>query len=87
VNLRGAVHALPNREECVELFEWLALAEQHAKLAERFAEIVAIDFLDAPGRVAAEGRRNRCNSCCERCIRRINEACPCTAVSSSSRAL
>jgi hypothetical protein len=118
VNLRGAVYALPNREECVELFEWLAkqlrslggqaslcegrflesttdedivhrfvetrsaeyaklaaaakalatklkakrvppdrlaaLTEEHAKLAQRFAEIVAIDFLDAPGRVAAE---------------------------------
>src|SRR3954463_13312358 len=24
VNLRGAVYVLPNREECVELFEWLA---------------------------------------------------------------
>lgn len=118
VNLRGAVYALPNREACVELFEWLAkelrslggqaslcegrflesttdddishrfveartadyakltaaakplatklkanrppadrlaaITEQHAKLARRLAEIVAIDFLDAPGRVAAE---------------------------------
>lgn len=118
VNLRGAVYALPRRDECVELFEWLAkelrslggqaslcegtflesttdedivhrfvearsaeyakvlvaakalatklkakripadrrsaITEQHAKLSQRFAEIVAIDFLDAPGRVAAE---------------------------------
>jgi len=119
VNLRGAVYVLPNREECVELFEWLArelaglggqaslcegrfvddttdddiarrfvearnadyeavaraakllatkvkakrlpaeriaaLTEQHGKLVHRLAEIVAIDFLDAPGRVPAEG--------------------------------
>ena len=119
VTLRGAVYALPNREECVELFEWLAkelaglggqaslcegrfldpatdddiahrlvearnadyaevaaaakaltgklaakrlpadrlaaIAEQHARLVHRLAEIVAIDFLDAPGRVPAEG--------------------------------
>jgi len=118
VTLRGAVYVLPNRDECVELFEWLAreltslggqaslcegrfldeasdddiahrflearnadyqevagaaralarklaakripaervvaLAEQHAKLGQRLAEIVAIDFLDAPGRVPAE---------------------------------
>ncbi|HLL23525.1 MAG TPA: chromate resistance protein ChrB domain-containing protein, partial [Kofleriaceae bacterium] len=110
---------LPNREACVEMFEWLAreltelggqaslcegrflesstdddiahrfasardadyaevgaaaktllakleakrlpadriklLAEQHGKLVHRLAEIVAIDFLDAPGRVPAEG--------------------------------
>jgi hypothetical protein len=119
VNLRGAVYVLPNRDECVELFEWLArelaglggqaslcegrffdattdddierrfvdarnadyeavagkakqlaaqlgvkrapaeriaaIADQHAKLVQRLAEIVAIDFLDAPGRVPAEG--------------------------------
>src|SRR5512140_2531864 len=119
VNLRGAVYVLPNREECVELFEWLArelaglggqaslcegrfvddttdddiarrfvearnadyaevaaaakllatklkarripaeriaaLTEQHGKLVQRLAEIVAIDYLDAPGRVPAEG--------------------------------
>jgi len=119
VNLRGAVYVLPNRDECVELFEWLAreltglggqaslcegrfvdettdddierrfvearnedyeevakaakvlaaklkakrapaeriaaITEQHGKLARRLAEIVAIDFLDAPGRVPAEG--------------------------------
>jgi hypothetical protein len=119
VTLRGAVYVLPNREECVELFEWLAreltglggqaslcegrflddatnediahrfvearnadyekvasaakalarklaakrvpaeriaaITEQHAKLGQRLAEIVAIDFLDAPGRVPAEG--------------------------------
>jgi hypothetical protein len=119
VNLRGAVYVLPNRDECVELFEWLAreltqlggqaslcegrflddatdddiegrfvearnadyaevaseaktlatklhakrapaeriaaITEQHAKLAKRLAEIVAIDFLDTPGRVPAEG--------------------------------
>src|SRR5215831_18941444 len=24
VNIRGAVYVLPNRDECVELFEWLA---------------------------------------------------------------
>jgi hypothetical protein len=117
-NLRGAVYVLPNREECVELFEWLAreltglggqaslcegrffddttdddierrfasarnadyeevakaakalagklkakrvpadriaaITDQHAKLAQRLAEIVAIDFVDAPGRVPAE---------------------------------
>jgi hypothetical protein len=120
VNIRGAVYVLPNRDECVELFEWLgrelvglggqaslcegrfvdattdddierrfsearnadyeevvaaakqlatkleakripadriaALAEQHAKLARRLAEIIAIDFLDASGRVAAESQ-------------------------------
>jgi len=32
-----------------------AIAEQHTKLVQRLAEIVAIDFLDAPGRVPAEG--------------------------------
>jgi hypothetical protein len=115
VNIRGAVYVLPNRDECVELFEWLArelvelggqaslcegrfvdattdddlarrfvdarnadydgvataakalaiklrkkrverAADQHAKLVRRFAEIVAIDYLDAPGRAAAEGQ-------------------------------
>ena len=120
VNLRGAVYILPNRDECVELFEWLgrelvalggqvslcearfvdaatdddierrfsemrnadyeqvvaagkqlaaklaakripadriaALVDQHAKLARRLAEIIAIDFLDASGRVAAESQ-------------------------------
>jgi len=119
VTLRGAVYVLPNRDECVELFAWLAreltslggqaslcegrfldeatnddiahrfvearnadygevtrtakalasklaarrvtadqraaVAEQHAKLGQRLAEIIAIDFLDAPGRVPAEG--------------------------------
>jgi hypothetical protein len=119
VTLRGAVYVLPNRDECVELFEWLAreliglggqaslcegrfldgatdddiahrfvearnadyeevagaarvlakklaarripaeriaaITEQHAKLGQRLAEIIAIDFLDAPGRVPAEG--------------------------------
>jgi len=119
VNLRGAVYVLPNREACVEMFEWLAreltelggqaslcegrflegstdddiahrfasarnadyaavgaaakalvaklkvkrlpadrlkaITEQHSKLAHRLAEIVAIDFLDAPGRVPADG--------------------------------
>jgi hypothetical protein len=118
VNLRGAGYVLPNRAECVELFQWLAkdlvalggqaslcegrfldttadddiehrfiqardaeyaevvraakvvmaklnakrglagrlvaITEQHAKLARRLAEIIAIDFLDAPGRVPAE---------------------------------
>ncbi len=118
INLRGAVYVLPNREECVELFEWLAreltdlggqaslcegrflesstdddiahrftsarnadyeavagtaktlaaklkakrlasdrlaaISGQHAKLVQRLAEIVAIDFLDAPGRVPAD---------------------------------
>ena len=120
VNIRGAVYVLPNRDECVESFEWLgrqlvglggqaslcegrfvdattddditrrfvearnadyddvekaakalatklkakrlpddrlaAITEQHAKLARRLAEIVAIDFLDASGRVAAESQ-------------------------------
>jgi len=119
INLRGAVYVLPNREECVELFEWLAreltglggqaslcegrfldtasdddierrfvdarnadyeevavaaralaakvgarrvpadhiagIAEHHGRLAQRLAEIIAIDFVDAPGRVPAEG--------------------------------
>jgi len=119
VNLRGAVYVLPNREECVELFAWLAreltglggqaslcegrfldtaadddierrfvearnadyeeiataakalvaklktkrlaperltaIADHHAKLTGRLAEIIAIDFIDAPGRAAAEG--------------------------------
>jgi len=118
LNLRGAVYVLPNREPCVELFEWLAkelaglggqaslcearfldeltdddierrfvdarntdyqeiataggelaakleakripaerlaeIADAHGKLARRLAEIVAIDFLDAPGRIQAE---------------------------------
>jgi hypothetical protein len=118
VNLRGALYVLPNREECVELFEWLAreltglggqaslcegrfldesddddiarrllearnadyeevakaakvlerklqarraaadhlaaIRDQHGKLAQRLAEIAEIDFLDAPGRAAAE---------------------------------
>src|SRR5258706_8149950 len=108
VNIRGAVYVLPNREECAELFEWLAreltglggqaslcegrffdassdddierrfvearnadyeaiakagkllasklaakrlpadriaaVTEQHAKLAKRIAEVIAIDF-------------------------------------------
>jgi hypothetical protein len=120
INIRGAVYVLPNRDECVELFEWLgrelvglggqaslcegrfvdattdddierrftearnadyeqvvaagkqlatklrakrvpadriaALADQHAKLSRRLAEIIAIDFLDATGRVAAESQ-------------------------------
>jgi hypothetical protein len=120
VNLRGAVYVLPNRDECVELFEWLArelvalggkaslcegrfvdatsdddierrfvdarnadyqalakagkalaaklkakrvpadriaaITEQHAKLARRLAEIVAIDFVDASGRASAESQ-------------------------------
>jgi hypothetical protein len=119
VTLRGAVYVLPNRDECVELFQWLAreladlggqaslcegrfldeatdddiahrfvearnadygeitraakalasklaarrvsaeqraaIAEQHARLGQRLAGIIAIDFLDAPGRVPAEG--------------------------------
>lgn len=118
LNIRGAVYVLPNREDCVELFEWLArklgelggqaslcegrfvdattdsdierrlvdarnddysdvadaarvlakrlgakrlsaaqlarIAVEHAKLARRFSDIVAIDYLDASGRVAAE---------------------------------
>jgi len=118
VNLRGAVYVLPNREPCVEVFEWLArelaslggqaslcegrfldtatdddiatrfveardadyaevaktakalrvraerkgrsgaqaeaIAAEHARLARRLAEIVAIDYLDAPGRIPAE---------------------------------
>lgn len=116
VNIRGAVYVLPNRDECVELFEWLArelvglggqaslcegrfvdtstdddiqrrfvearnadyaevetearttakklagkrlaaerAVEHHGKLARRLAEIIAIDFVDATGRVPAEG--------------------------------
>ena len=118
VCLRGALYALPNREECVELFEWVdrelrelggqaslcegrfvdsgtdddierrfgdargadyaelvdaakplaatlkakrlvperltAIVEQHTKLTQRLAAIVAIDYLDTPGRQAAE---------------------------------
>jgi hypothetical protein len=120
VNIRGAVYVLPNRDECVELFEWLgrelaslggqaslcegrfvdattdddierrfvearnadyqditqaakalaaklrakriaddqlaAIADQHAKLARRLAEVIAIDFVDASGRVPAESQ-------------------------------
>jgi hypothetical protein len=115
VGLRGSVYVLPNREECVELFEWVArelrdaggqaslcegrflddlsdeditqrflearnadyaeltdaakalarklprkraaaaIADAHAKLVERLAKIVAIDFVNAPGRGTAEG--------------------------------
>lgn len=107
VNIRGAVYVLPNREECVELFEWLGkelsglggqaslcegrfvdpstdddiqrrfveardadyaaivteakasarkrgAAEQHARLARRLADVIAIDFVDSPGRARAE---------------------------------
>lgn len=118
VNLRGAVYVLPNRDECVELFQWLGrelvglggqvslcegrfidtatdddierrfiearnadyeevtqaakllaaklqarrvtpdrvavITEQHAKLVRRLAAIVAIDFVEASGRVSAE---------------------------------
>lgn len=118
LNIRGAVYVLPNRDDCVELFEWLsrelvglggqaslcegrfvdattdddiarrlrdarnedygvvakaagavakrleakrvpaaklaAFTDEHGKLARRFSEIVAIDYLDASGRVAAE---------------------------------
>jgi len=119
VGLRGSVYALPNLDECVEVFEWLsrelrelggqasscegrflddasdddierwfidarnadyaeiadaakqlakqlgakrlapdgisAIADQHARLVQRFDEITAIDFLHVPGREAAEG--------------------------------
>ena len=119
VCLRGSVYVLPNREECVELFEWVGselralggqvslcegrfvdeltdediahrlnaardadyaevaasarallvrlsgkrvdakrraqVADQHARLLQRFDDIVKIDFLDATGRGAAEG--------------------------------
>jgi hypothetical protein len=119
IGLRGAVYVLPNREECIELFEWVArelreaggqaslcegrflddgsdddieqrfieardadyaelaavakalakkvqgkriaperiaaLADEHAKLVHRLGEIVAIDFMNASGRGAAEG--------------------------------
>src|SRR3954447_15923704 len=46
VNLRGAVYALPNREECVELFEWLAkelrsLGGQASLCEGRFLEATA----------------------------------------------
>src|SRR5690349_8030971 len=35
VNLRGAVYVLPNREECLELFEWIGkeLAEHGGQLS------------------------------------------------------
>ncbi len=120
LGLRGAVYVLPNREECVELFAWVAtelrelggqaslcegrflddandadierrfveardadytelataakalgkklatkripedrlsrLADEHAKLLRRLDEITAIDFVNAPGRGAAEGQ-------------------------------
>src|SRR4051794_27756484 len=119
IGLRGSVYALPNREECVEVFEWVSrelrelggqasicegrfldtstdddierrfidarnadyaeiaaagkqlakklegkrlaperiasVTEQHAKLVQRLGEVAAIDFLDVPGREAAEG--------------------------------
>jgi hypothetical protein len=119
VGLRGSLYALPNREECVEVFEWVSrelrelggqasicegrfldesaddeierrfidarnadyaeiaaaarqlakqleakrvapermarIADQHAKLTQRFGEVTAIDFLHAPGREAVEG--------------------------------
>jgi hypothetical protein len=119
VGLRGSVYVLPNREECVEVFEWMsrelgelggqasicegrfldpstdddierrfidarnadyaeiaaaakqlakkleakriapkqiaALTDQHAKLVQRFGEVMAIDFLHVPGREAVEG--------------------------------
>ena len=119
VGLRGSVYVLPNREECVEVFEWVsrelrelggqasicegrfldtstdddierrfidarnadyveisaaakqlakrleakriaperlaALGDEHAKLARRFGEVTAIDFLHVPGREAVEG--------------------------------
>jgi hypothetical protein len=119
VGLRGSVYALPDRDECVELFEWVSrelrdlggqasicegrfldettdddierrfidarnadyaeiaraakqlakklegkrlsperistVTDQHAKLVRRLGEVTAIDFLDVPGREAAEG--------------------------------
>jgi hypothetical protein len=119
VGLRGSVYALPNREECVEIFSQVArelrdlggqasicegrflddttdddierrfiearnadyaelaidakqlakkldgkrlaperigvLADEHAKLVERLADVTAIDFLEVPGREAVEG--------------------------------
>jgi hypothetical protein len=119
VGLRGSLYALPNRDECVEVFEWVArelrelggqasicegrfldestddeierrfidvrsadyaelaasarqlakqleakrigperiarIAEQHAKLVRRLAEVAAIDFMHVPGREAVEG--------------------------------
>jgi hypothetical protein len=119
VGLRGSVYVLPNREECVEVFEWVSrelrelggqasicegrfldestdddierrfiearnadyaeiataakqlakqldakriapervaqLADEHAKLVQRFDEVAAIDFLHVPGREAVEG--------------------------------
>src|SRR5262245_29689437 len=119
VGLRGAVYALPNRDECIELFEWVArelrdgggqaslcegrvfddgtdedierrlmeardadyaelttaakvlakklsgrrlpperlpaIVDEHTKLVRRLGEIVAIDFMNAPGRGTAEG--------------------------------
>jgi hypothetical protein len=119
IGLRGSVYALPNLEECVEVFEWVSrelrelggqasicegrfldestdddierrfidarnvdygevadaarqlarkldakripperiaqITDQHAKLVHRLAEVTAIDFLNVPGREAAEG--------------------------------
>jgi hypothetical protein len=119
VCLRGSVYALPNRDDCVELFEWVgrelrelggqasicegrfldgttdddierrfidarnadytelrdaakvlasklaakriaperiaALTAEHVKLAHRFGEVTAIDYLEVPGREAVEG--------------------------------
>jgi len=119
IGLRGSVYALPNREECVELFQWVGrelrglggqasicegrflddstdddierrfiearnadyaeiataakplakklaakrvapervtvIADQYAKLARRLDEVIAIDFLNVPGREAVEG--------------------------------
>jgi hypothetical protein len=119
LGLRGSVYVLPNRDDCIELFEWVgkelrelggqaslcegrfldtttdhdierrfaeardadyaelaaaarelarrvarkrspeqlgSLVEEHAKLVRRLDAIVAIDFVDAPGRGAAEGQ-------------------------------
>jgi hypothetical protein len=120
VGLRGSVYALPNKEECVEVFEWVSrelrelggqasicegrfldgstdddierrfidarnadyteiataakelakkleakrvapekikrFTEEHAKLMTRLGEVTAIDFLNVPGREAAEGQ-------------------------------
>lgn len=119
IGLRGSVYALPNREECVEVFEWISreldelggqaaicegrflddatdddierrfidarnadyaeiaaaarqlarklgakrlsgeriaqIGDAHAKLVQRFGEVMAIDFLHVPGREAVEG--------------------------------
>src|SRR3954471_18270298 len=51
VNLRGAVYVLPNRDACVELFEWLgrelvALGGQASLCEGRFVDTTTDDDID-----------------------------------------